>query len=403
MAKQVNLSSRTARLRLTARKEPYYQTLKAGTAIGYYRPTSGADGSWWGRARINGRYAVEALATADDRVAADGEVFLSWGQAQDRVRAWAARQTGEEPLTVAQAIESYLDDLRARKGERAHRAAKGRFAHHVPADLHARRVAELTDHDIRRWRNQLVPDVADLEQLRRRRDTANRVLNTLRAALNHAFKTGNKVASDHAWRRVEPFQAVGAARKVILDPIQLQLLVDACAPGLRELVIVGAQTGARLGELTNARVRDFDPEANTLRVEGKTGPREVYLAPATAMLLRRVAGYRAPDDLLLSPGDRPYWSKNLHTKRFAAAVRQAGLDPATCFYSLRHSHISHALKQLVPVKAVADHCGTSMAIIERNYAKFIVADRRRYAELAAPELSVDGDDPRVVQLREAGR
>ena len=38
MARQVNLSSRTARSRLTARKDPYYQTLKAGTAIGYYRP-----------------------------------------------------------------------------------------------------------------------------------------------------------------------------------------------------------------------------------------------------------------------------------------------------------------------------------------------------------------------------
>jgi hypothetical protein len=43
----------------------------------------------------------------------------------------------------------------------------------------------------------------------------------------------------------------------------------------------------------------------------------------------------------------------------------------------------------VPVKAVADHCGTSMAMIQSNYGKFIVEDRRRYAALAAPPLRVE--------------
>jgi integrase len=217
-----------------------------------------------------------------------------------------------------------------------------------------------------------------------------------KAALNRAFKDG-LVVDDKEWRRVEPFENVGAARKVILDPIELQLLVDACAPGLRELVAVGAQTGCRLGELTAAKVRDFDPEAGTLLVDGKTGGREVHLAAATVLLLRRCASGKRPDALLLPPPDRPCWSKNLHTARLAAAVRKAGLDPATCFYSLRHSYISHALKSLVPVKAVADHVGSSMAMLEKHYAKFIVADRRRYAEIAAPELRLE-DEPKVVHL-----
>ena len=31
-----------------------------------------------------------------------------------------------------------------------------------------------------------------------------------------------------------------------------------------------------------------------------------------------------------------------------------------------------------------------MTMIEQHYAKFLVADRRHYAEIACPELSVDG-------------
>ncbi len=47
---------------------------------------------------------------------------------------------------------------------------------------------------------------------------------------------------------------------------------------------------------------------------------------------------------------------------------------------------SRALRAGVPAKAVADHCGTSLLMIRRNYAKFMVEDRARYAALAAPPL-----------------
>ena len=89
------------------------------------------------------------------------------------------------------------------------------------------------------------------------RDTAKRVVKILRAALNRAFNN-DRVADDRAWRRLEPFKGVDVARKVMLDPLEIQLLVNACGPGLRELVAAGALTGARLGELTGARVREFD-------------------------------------------------------------------------------------------------------------------------------------------------
>jgi integrase len=90
------------------------------------------------------------------------------------------------------------------------------------------------------------------------------------------------------------------------------------------------------------------------------------------------------------------WTTSLHSPNFAAAVARAGLDPDTTFYSLRHSYISRALGAGVPTKAVAIHCGTSAAMIERFYAKFIPDDQARYATAAAPEIRSSEAAERVV-------
>jgi hypothetical protein len=181
MARSIDadIGSRSKRLRLTPRRDPYYQQLQSGVAVGYYRPGSVGDGTWWRRARVNGRYAVEAFATADDHADADGETILNWSQAQAKVREWAARQTGSGPLTVADVVRDYLEDLRARKGERAAAGAAGRLNNHLIPLLGGRRVTELTAADMLAFRNGMVPaDGADEERVRRaqsRAETTTRV------------------------------------------------------------------------------------------------------------------------------------------------------------------------------------------------------------------------------------
>jgi integrase len=228
----------------------------------------------------------------------------------------------------------------------------------------------------------------DDESRRKSRDSANRVLTILKAALNSAFRDG-LVADDRAWRRVSAFVGVGEARKVILSDLELQTLIGVCPPGLRELVAAGAWTGARLGELTGARVRDLDTGAATLRVSGKTGGREIHLTPEVLALCRELASAKRPDMDLFTTAEGTRWTRSFHTRRFAAAIAAAGLDPDATFYALRHSYISRALKAGVPVKAVADHCGTSLMMIQNHYSKFIAEDRRRYAVLAAPPLQLE--------------
>jgi integrase len=394
MAKRVNaqLETMTSRARLAPRKAPYWRVLEPGLAVGYHRPKSGA-GAWWARALIGGQHRMASLGLADDHV--EG---LSWKQAQAAARAWAERPPLDGPLTVEAACREYVADLRARKGDRAARETEGRLRKHLLPVLGARPLARLTAADVTAWRNGMVRRGEDEDLARRSRDSANRMLATVKAAFNLAFNTG-RVADDRAWRRVRAFNGVGEARKVILSDAELQRLVDACETGLRELVLVGAWTGARLGEIVSSRVRDLDAGKATLRVKGKTGSREIHLAPPALALLRGLASGKQPDGWLLTTAEGGPWSKSLHARPFARAVATAGLDPETTFYALRHSYISRALVAGVPTKAVADHCGTSIVMIERHYAKFIPSDQARYAAVAAPMLEIGRGDERVLPFR----
>src|SRR3954468_4687272 len=95
MAQSVStpIEGRSRRLRLEARKEPYWCTIERGLAVGYHRPVSGA-GTWWARVLVNPkptRYRSAALAPADDHTDADNDTVLDWKQAQAAARIWAAK------------------------------------------------------------------------------------------------------------------------------------------------------------------------------------------------------------------------------------------------------------------------------------------------------------------------
>ena len=347
------------------------------------------------------RFRHAKLGLADDHQDADAERILSWPQAQTAAQLWAKAQTGSTPLTIAKACANYVADLRARKGEKAARGVAGRIAKHVSPALGAKLVSKLATGELRSWHQGMVRGHDESEERRRQsRDSANRMLAILKAALNRAFNDG-LAADDRPWRRVKPFRGVAAARKVILSPADLQKLVDVCESGLRELVLAGALVGARLGELTSAQVRDLDIDAATLTLRGKTGVREVHLNESMLALCREMANGKKPADLLFMTAEGGAWTESLHKRPFKEAVQLAGVDPAATFYALRHAYISNALVAGVQAKAVADHCGTSLPMIERNYAKFIPEDRKRYADIGAPKLRIgdDAGERKVVPLK----
>src|SRR5262249_25287409 len=79
--RDASVETRTARLRLSIRSEPYWRGLERGFALGYRRRGNG--GTWLARRRMGGGgYAEHRIGTTDDLQDADGVAVLDYGQAQ---------------------------------------------------------------------------------------------------------------------------------------------------------------------------------------------------------------------------------------------------------------------------------------------------------------------------------
>jgi hypothetical protein len=131
--RDTNLDTRTARSRLKARRKPYYRQLEPGLHLGYRKPLSGA-GKWVVRFYAGSdQYRTETFNTADDYSDADGVAILNYWQAVDAARksmvSRAHKAVGKhEPLTVATAINNYVEFLEAnRKSGREARYAADAF------------------------------------------------------------------------------------------------------------------------------------------------------------------------------------------------------------------------------------------------------------------------------------
>ena len=180
-----------------------------------YRKLKGTPGRWVVRHYEGGRsYTVETIATADDFSTANGVDILDFRQAQEAARgrrdAKVHAATGRGPFTVTDAIRLHIEALAAKGRKTADTEFRARTM--ILPSLGAEIVTELTTEQIRSWFMKLAStpprvrtakgevqryrDTAqDVDAVRRRRSTANRILAILRAALTHAWREG-RVAAD---------------------------------------------------------------------------------------------------------------------------------------------------------------------------------------------------------------
>src|ERR1700730_19124638 len=103
--RDANLETRTARLRLSIRSEPYWRGLEKGFAVGYRRRAGG--GTWLARRRDETRgYVEHRIGSTDDLQDADGVAIRDYRQAQRAARElWRAEQRrGEGDDTCAQSL-----------------------------------------------------------------------------------------------------------------------------------------------------------------------------------------------------------------------------------------------------------------------------------------------------------
>jgi integrase len=399
--RDANLESRTARSRLKARGKPYFRTLEPGLHLGYRKPLSGP-GKWVARHYIGDEaYEVETLATADDFSDADGIAILNFHEAQTLARSRmvlrAHAAVGKtKPLTVKDAVDSYIEFLETnRKSGREGRYAADAF---ILPELGNIEIDKLTTDQIRTWhadvsrsparirtkpgRRQRFKTETHPENGRRRKSTANRILTVLKAALNRAWRDG-KVASDAAWRRVEPFESVEAARVRYLSLGEAKRLLEACSPAFHRLVRGALETGARYGEMCALLVSDFNADSGTVAVrDSKSGkPRHVILTADGAAFFASITKDRAGSEFLFVKENGNEWLPSHQADPIKEACKLAKINPPMNFHGLRHTWASHAVMNGVPMLIVAKNLGhADTRMVEKHYghlAPSFVADAIR--------------------------
>ena len=385
------LETRAARGRLKARGKPYYRSMEPGLHLGYRKALSGA-GKWIARHYVGDQaYQVEVIGIADDFSDSDGVRVLSYKQAQtlarERATARAHHAAGKHgPLTVADAMEAYFEFLEAHR--KTARDAQVRAQASILPVLGDLEVAALTSERIRKWHLDLAKTPArhaqrdDGDGQRRRRSTANRMLTSLKAALNLAWREG-RTPSDAAWRRVMPFKGVDSARVRYLEVAQCKRLINGCADDdFRRLVEAALATGCRYGELSRLQVADFSPDGGTIAIrQSKTGKaRHVVLNDEGVALFRQCCAGK-PGGALVFTHDGMAWGKSHQELRMRAACEHARISPPVNFHGLRHTWASHSVMNRMPLLVVAKNLGhSSTRMVEQHYshlAPSYVADEIR--------------------------
>lgn len=419
MAKTVRdarLDTRAARARLRICGKPYWRAVDPGTHLGYRKGKTG--GRWLVRWYEGaGRYREEVIATADDGADPDGVGILSFAQAQaqarNRATAFAQAAVGLSPdreqYTVGDALHDYLawmDGHRKSASDARNRAE----AFILPA-LGSIPIRRLTTARMRDWLNDLAgrpPRVrtrpgtpqqyrdtaADPDAHRKRKATANRVLTTLKAALNMAWREG-LAADDSAWRKVKPFPHADAARMRYLTIDESRRLMNAAGPALRALVQAALATGCRHGELARLVAADFNRAAGTVHVrQAKSGRgRHVVLTEEGIALFERLTAGIGGDALLLSPGAGLPWTHNRNQRPLREACDRAGIDPPISFHVLRHTYASLAAMAGMPLLVLAQNLGHGdTRMVEKHYghlAPSYVADAIR---ASAPRFGMNASN-----------
>ncbi|MGK6321383.1 tyrosine-type recombinase/integrase [Sphingomonas sp. DT-204] len=389
-----------------------------GQHIGYYRGKR--VGNWVARFRVAGgeeNYLKHTLGAADDSCEANGTTILNWKQALDAANKWFAQQvsgdaevqsngatkTVKSDLTVADVVSAFIAMRDARETAKVGRPARStaslKLTPHVLADeICTVKLCDLTEADIRAWQRRLRPMAGSSKQ---------RVLSELKAALNDAaIEYRQKVPRDLAvtikfgCRPVfaEDSASEPVARdnqvlpdetiRTILSTLRLQ---DADGDNYVLALLLGA-TGARFSQIVRMRVRDVDlartcvfvPPSRKGRGKKSGAPIRIQIGRDIIEALHPFVDGREPNAVLLERwhyrqikatewervGRQPWKTPSEMARWWKKAVDAAGV-PGVIPYALRHSSIVRAIRADIPIRLVAALHDTSVAMIEKHYARWI--------------------------------
>lgn len=394
------IDNKAQRMKLPERRDPYFVKLDKGCSLGFRR---GPD-TWVARYKDRaGKYQFKALGA-----------FEEFGDAKRAAEDWIAQMSGGARRTarrgtVRDALLAYVghlrdsgrpdtaDDVMAKLrasilGNLEPKKRKPRPPHRICDQM----LEECTKEDFMSWRK-------DLQKTGRANKTINRYMTCIAAALNCATKECGHVGNAAAWTLsdLDEGDAEGDSA-VYLTPEQRKHLTASLEEWFRPFVQLIDATGGRPQEIAKATVVDYDSRAHAVTLRWKKGrpakwkARNVTLSSKDRALLKAVTKDKLPGAPLVAREDGGFLTHHVWAREINRGIRLANMTAMkqeqivprnACAYSYRHTRISELLQYLnVDALTVCKQTGTSLAMLEKYYWKFLPNAMREKLETEAAEL-----------------
>jgi integrase len=377
-----DITRKSARKDLKPRREPYWLRLGKGAHLGFRRGAETWIAKYRGR---DGKRQYKPLTSA-----------VEYDEAKKAAEEWLSQLAGSgvrvaKRDTVRAALEKYLVDLRRHRRADAADETEGRFELTVYHDDVANlSLEEATRDDFLEWRDRLTKG--------RQARSVNRHVRAVVAGLNRAHELGH-VGNPAAWRLralADDIEDEGDTA-VFLDASQRKAIIEAASSNLGAFLHGLELTGARPKELAATTAGDFDGEQ--LRLTHRKGRppklrvRYVVLNAEGRAFFAAQSRSKLPGALLFTEDGETPWRRHVWAREFRAAVAKVneaargkgripvenkeGGNKGASAYSFRHARISELLQlHGIDPLVVAQQTGTSVAMIERAYLKFIPSAMR---------------------------
>jgi integrase len=376
------IEKQAQRDRLPMRHEPFWHSLGDRRAVGYRNDKKkGSTGHWIARWREEGAHGIagkkhfEPLKEArdfDEACAAATEWFkkISAGNVRKITRG-----------TVNDALAAYVKHLRTIGRARTADEVEARFKLTVGDKPFGRQKLEaVTRQDVEHWR----------DGLRKGREprSVNRQARALIAGLNHAVLQADYTGNVKAWALTHLVDEGEEHSAVFLTAAQRDRLIKyAPSPAAGAMMTAYAHLACRPAELEKAVVADFDPIGGSVTLKHRKGKGAVLRTRAVPLddaghvfFTTQCKGKTPLAPLVSDPSGKP-WTKKQRTIAMRAAIEAADaaaespeqrLPEGVVTYSFRHSKISQWLQvDEIGELSVAKAAGTSIAMLERTYFRFI--------------------------------
>jgi len=246
-------------------------------------------------------------------------------------------------------------------------------------------------------------DPSDPEQLRSRRNTANRILTLAKAALSWG-REHDKLPpmTPDWWRPVKSFLLGDDPPPRMLERDEVLRLLNAAAPDLRDLLTGALMTGARYSELRALKVGDYKPEHANVRIyQFKT--HKTLWQPLTpegqAFFDRRSAG-RQPSEMMFTRADGTPWSQSDAQRPMLEATTLAKLEDVT-FKTMRATYGKVLLLATRDLELVAKALGHSDSRVTRKHYAQLLPNEVAAGVAKMPAFGITNDKT-VRRLRSGG-